>query len=54
MPQRKRPPDSACKVMAVMAAAAGVRAAICMMPVPPLSLVVRASIQAIGVTASLP
>ncbi len=36
-----------------MAAQAGVRAGICMMPVPPLIFVKRASIQATGVTASL-
>ena len=41
-PQRKRLPESAWSVMAVMAAQVGVRADICMMPVPALILVVRA------------
>ncbi len=54
MPHRKRPPESACKLIAVIAAHVGVRAGICMMPVPPLIFVVRASIQAMGVTASPP
>ena len=43
--------DMACSVAAVMAAQAGVRADICMMPVPALIRSVRASTQAIGVTA---
>ena len=54
MPIRKRLPDIDCSVAAVAAAQAGVRADICMMPVPALILVVRASTQAIGLTASLP
>ena len=54
MPRRNRLPDMACSVAAVTAAQAGVRADICMMPVPALILVVRASTQAIGLTASLP
>ena len=54
MPRRKRLPDMACSVAAVMAAQAGVRAGICMMPVPALICSVRASTQAIGVTASVP
>jgi hypothetical protein len=37
-----------------MAAQAGVRPGICMMPVPALIREVRASTQAIGLTASLP
>ena len=52
MPRRKRPPDIAWRDMAVIAAQAGVLADICMMPVPTLSFVVRASTQAAGVTAS--
>jgi hypothetical protein len=52
-PHRKRLPDSACKVIAVIAAQAGVRAGICMIDVPALIRVVRASTQAIGVTASV-
>ena len=54
MPSRNRLFDSACKVIAVMAVQAGVRADICMMPMPALIRVVRASIQAVGVTASVP
>ncbi len=54
MPQRNRPPESACKVIAVIAAKAGVRAGICMMLVPALRRVVRASTQATGLTASVP
>src|SRR5579883_2375486 len=54
MPQRKRLPDRACRVIAVIAAQAGVRAGICMMPVPALMRLVRASTQATGVTASVP
>ena len=38
MPHRKRLPDSACNVIAVIAAQAGVRAGICMMLVPALIL----------------
>ena len=53
-PHRKRPPDISCSVIAVIAAQAGVRAGICMMPVPTFSFVVRASIHAAGVTASVP
>ena len=51
---RKRLFDSACRVIAVIAVQAGVRAGICMMPVPALICVVRARIQAVGVTASVP
>ena len=54
MPSRKRLFDMACSVPAVIAVHAGVRAGICMMPVPPLILVVWASTHAIGVTASVP
>ena len=54
MPQRKRLPDIICKVIAVIATQVGVRACICMMPVPALIFVVRASTQVIGVTASVP
>ena len=54
MPHRKRLPDSACNVIAVIAAQAGVRAGICMMLVPALMRVVRASTQATGLTASVP
>ncbi len=53
-PHRKRLPDIICKVIAVIAAQVGVRACICMMPVPALIFVVRASTQVIGVTASVP
>ncbi len=54
IPQRKRLPESACKVIAVIAAQAGVRAGICMMLVPALIFVVCARTQATGVTASVP
>ena len=54
MPHRKRLPDSACKVIAVIAAQAGVRAGICMMLVPALIRVVCANTQATGDTASVP
>ena len=54
MPQRNRLPDMACKVIAVIAAQAGVRAGICMMLVPALIFLVCASTQATGVTASVP
>ena len=54
MPQRNRLPDMPCKVIAVIAAQVGVRAGICMMPVPALILLVCASTQATGVTASVP
>ena len=54
MPSRNRLFDSACRVSAVIAVQAGVRACICMMPVPALMRVVRARIQAVGVTASVP
>ena len=40
--------------MAVMAVMAGVRAGICMMPVPTWIFSVRAAIQAAGATASVP
>ena len=53
-PQRKRPPERYCRVMAVIAVIAGVRAGICMMPVPTWSFVVLASIHVAGVTASVP
>jgi len=52
-PNRKRLPDNACKVIAVIAAQAGVRAGICMIPVPALIRVVCASTQAMGETASV-
>ena len=54
MPSRKRLFDRACRVSAVMAVQAGVRACICMMPTPALMRLVRARIQAVGVTASVP
>ena len=54
MPQRNRLPESACNVIAVIAAIAGVRAGICMMLVPALIRLVRARTQATGLTASLP
>ena len=54
MPRRKRPPESACRLMAVIAAQAGVRACICMMPVPPLIFVVRANSHDTVVTARRP
>ncbi len=54
MPHRKRLPESACSDNAVIAAQAGVRAGICMMLVPALMRLVRASTQAISVTASVP
>ena len=44
----------AASVIAVIAVHAGVRAGICMMPVPALILLVRASVQAIGETLSMP
>ena len=53
IPQRKRLPDSACNDSTVIAAQAGVRAGICMMPVPALIFVVRARIHATGETASV-
>ena len=53
-PIRKRPPESASSVIAVIAAIAGVRAGICMIPVPTWTRVVRAAIQAAGTTASDP
>ncbi len=49
----KRLPDSACNDSTVIAAQAGVRAGICMIPVPALIFVVLARIHAIGVTASV-
>ena len=54
MPSRNRLPDNACNVIAVIAAQVGVRAGICMMLVPALIRVVRASTQATGLTASVP
>src|SRR5258705_9247612 len=53
-PHRKRLPDMACKVIAVIAAQAGVRAGICRMLVPALIRSVRANTQATGLTASVP
>ena len=53
-PSRNRPPDSAFSVIAVIAAQDGVRACICMIAVPALIFVVRASTQATGDTASVP
>ena len=50
----KRPPDSSARLIAVMAAIAGVRAGICMMAVPTLILSVCARIHAAGVIASEP
>ena len=47
-------PESACSVIAVIAAQAGVRAGICMMLVPALISFVCAKTQATGVTASVP
>jgi len=54
MPHRKRLPDIACKVIAVIAAQAGVRAGICRMLVPALMRSVRARTHATGLTASVP
>ena len=54
MPSRKRPPESAFRVMAVMAAQVGVRAGICMMAVPTRIRAVRARIQAAVETAPVP
>jgi hypothetical protein len=54
MPQRNRLPESACSDSAVIAAQVGVRAGICMMLVPALIRLVRASTQVTGVTASVP
>ena len=54
MPHRKRLPDMACNVIAVIAAQVGVRAGICMMLVPALIFLVCANTQATGVTASVP
>lgn len=54
MPSSSRLFDSACRVSAVIAVQAGVRADICMMPVPARMRVVHARIQAVGVTASVP
>ena len=53
-PRRNRPPDSPSSVIAVIADMAGVRAGICMMPVPMWIVSVRAAIQAAGETASEP
>ena len=53
-PSRKRPPESASSVIAVIAVIAGVRAGICMMPVPTWMRVVRAATHAAGDTASEP
>jgi hypothetical protein len=54
MPRRKRSPESACRLIAVIAAHDGVRAGICMMPVPTLILLVRASTHDAVLTASPP
>ena len=53
-PRMKRPPERWSRVIAVMAAIAGVRAGICMIAVPALIFVVLARIQVAVVTASLP
>ena len=50
----KRPPERWSRLIAVMAAIAGVRAGICMIAVPTLIVVVWARIQVALVTASLP
>ena len=50
----KRPPDSACSDIAVIAVTVGARAVICMIEVPTLMRSVRARIQAAGATASAP
>ena len=50
----KRPPESSAKLIAVIAAMAGVRAGICMMAVPTLMVWVCARIQVAVVTASAP
>ena len=52
-PHRNRLPDSVCNDITVIAAQAGVRAGICMIPVPALIRVVRARIQVTGETASV-
>ena len=54
MPRTKRPPESAAKVIAVIAAIAGVRAGIWMIAVPTVIVLVGASTQAVGETASEP
>lgn len=54
MPHKKRFADNACKVIAVIAAQAGVRAGICRMLVPALIVLVCARTQATGDTASVP
>src|SRR6266545_2879107 len=54
IPRTKRPVESASSVIAVIAVMAGVRAGICIIAVPTLILVVRASTHAAGVTASEP
>ena len=53
-PSRKRPPDSESSVIAVIAVAAGVRPAICMIAVPTCMRCVRAAIHVAVVTASAP
>ena len=50
----KRPPERCESVIAVPAVQAGVRAGICMMPVPTLIVVVRESTHAAVLTASEP
>ena len=54
MPSTKRPPESACRVIAVIAASAGVRDGIWMIAVPTLMRSVCARSQAAGETASEP
>ena len=49
-----RPPESWSSVVAVIAVIAGLRAGICMIPLPTWTRVVCAAIQASGVTASDP
>ena len=50
----KRPPDSASRVIAVIAVIAGERPGICMMPAPSLIFLVSAPIHARGVITSEP
>ena len=54
MPSTKRSPESACSVIAAIAAAVGVRAPIWMIAVPTTMRSVWASAQAAGVSASEP
>ena len=53
-PSRKRPPETDCMPMAVMASSAGVRVPPCRMPVPSLMVLVWAARKASGVTPSWP